>query len=64
MRHLLRVFGPQRLLWGSDWPVLELAGRYGPWRDLCSELTANLGQGEREAIFGGNARLVYRLGGS
>lgn len=30
-RHLLDCFGPHRLLWGSDWPVLELAGTYPAW---------------------------------
>jgi L-fuconolactonase len=62
MQHLLRVFGPQRLLWGSDWPVLELAGRYAQWWQSCREFTADLAEAEREAIFGGNARAVYRLG--
>jgi L-fuconolactonase len=27
-----RVFGPERLLWGSDWPVVNLAGGYDRWR--------------------------------
>jgi L-fuconolactonase len=61
LRHLLQVFGPQRLLWGSDWPVLELAGAYEHWWHLCRELTAGLADSEREAIFGGNACRVYRL---
>jgi len=61
MQHLLDTFGPQRLVWGSDWPVLELAGRYGPWWRLCQELTASLPQAQRDAIFGGNARDFYRL---
>jgi L-fuconolactonase len=29
--HLLEVFGPGRILWGSDWPVLNLAGDYSRW---------------------------------
>jgi len=56
MRHLLEAFGPSRLMWGSDWPVLELAGRYGPWWRLCQELTASLAPDAQAAIFGGNAR--------
>jgi L-fuconolactonase len=59
--HLLETFGPQRLLWGSDWPVLELAGAYASWWRYCRDATAHLTQGERAAIFGGNARRVYRL---
>lgn len=61
MQHLLDTFGPSRLAWGSDWPVLELAGRYGPWWRLCQELTASLAPAARAAIFGGNARDFYRL---
>jgi L-fuconolactonase len=32
--HLLICFGPKRLLWGSDWPVLELAANYRQWHDM------------------------------
>jgi len=34
LQHLLQVFGPDRLLFGSDWPVLNLAGQYSGWADL------------------------------
>jgi L-fuconolactonase len=61
LSHLLDAFGPQRLLWGSDWPVLELAGSYGGWWQQCQDATAHLPQAERAAIFGGNARRIYRL---
>jgi len=63
MKHLLAVFGPQRLLWGSDWPVLELAGRYEAWWWLCRASCAGLAQAQVDAIFGGNAGRVYRLHG-
>ena len=59
--HLLDCFGAERLLWGSDWPVLELAGRYEGWWRLCQDLTAALASAQREAVFGGNARRIYRL---
>jgi L-fuconolactonase len=61
VRHLLDCFGPARLIWGSDWPVLELAGRYAPWWRLCGHFTAALSEAERQAIFGGNAIRFYRL---
>ena len=54
-------FGPDRLLFGSDWPVCLLAGSY---HDVVAGLTAALtpaGPGELEQIFGGNAQRVYRL---
>jgi len=47
--------------WGSDWPVLELAGCYKSWWNLSNGVCARFTASEREAVFGGNARLVYRL---
>ena len=58
--HLLDVFGPARLLWGSDWPVVELAGGYDCWRAATDRLLASLDGEERAAILGGTAARVYR----
>ena len=60
--HVLHCFGPSRVLWGSDWPVLELAGSYAGWWQACQQFTAHLTEAERAAVFGGNALRVYRLG--
>lgn len=57
--HLLTVFGPERLLWGSDWPVVNLAGGYDRWRDTTRELIASLSDEEKAAILGGNAARIY-----
>lgn len=57
--HLVAVFGPARVLWGSDWPVVDLAGGYDRWRSAAVELTAELTRPAREAVFGGNAARVY-----
>lgn len=57
--HLLQVFGPARLLWGSDWPVLNLAGSYDRWMDATSKLLSHLGAADRDAILGGNAERIY-----
>ena len=59
--HLLHRFGPQRLLWGSDWPVLELAASYRDWWQDTQDLLATLPGDERAAVLGGNACRVYRL---
>ena len=59
--HLLTVFGCQRLLWGSDWPVLDLASDYAGWAATSDLLLAGLEEPERGAVFGGNAERVYRL---
>jgi L-fuconolactonase len=59
--HLLDVFGPRRLMWGSDWPVVDLAGGYRRWRDATLELLRHLPDGSRVAVLGGTAATVYRL---
>lgn len=62
--HLLKVFGPQRLLWGSDWPVVDLAGGFDHWNAATLELLRPLNAGELAAIRGGNARRVYLTRGT
>ncbi len=59
--HALRVFGPDRLMFGSDWPVCLLAAGYGEVLDLAHELTAGLSPAEREAVFAGTAARTYQL---
>ncbi len=57
----LRVFGPDRLMFGSDWPVCLLAAGYRRVVDTARELTAGLSPAERAAVFGGTAARVYGL---
>lgn len=57
--HLLEVFGPGRLLWGSDWPVLNLAGGYSRWVEATGILLQDLREHDRDAILGGNAAEIY-----
>lgn len=59
--HLFDTFGPARIIWGSDWPVCTLAGSYQKWHDAAGELTRDLNNAERDAVFGGNAIAAYRL---
>ena len=59
---LLDAFGPQRLMFGSDWPVCLLAGTYGQVVAATDELTAELSDAERAEIFSGTARAWYHLG--
>ncbi|HTB43443.1 MAG TPA: amidohydrolase family protein [Acetobacteraceae bacterium] len=61
VEHLLDVFGPQRLMWGSDWPVVELGGGYRRWRDASLELLRDLPDASRDAVLGGTAVAIYRL---
>jgi L-fuconolactonase len=57
--YVLDVFGPKRLLWGSDWPVVDLAGGYERWWDATMELLAPLASEARDDILGGTAARVY-----
>jgi len=59
--HVLDVFGPERLLFGSDWPVCELAASYEVVLDAAVALTGSLSDAERLAVFEHNARTAYRL---
>jgi L-fuconolactonase len=57
----LELFGPERLMWGSDWPVTVLVGGYGHAWEVMSSLVAELSPHEQERILSGTARSVYRL---
>jgi L-fuconolactonase len=58
---VLEAFGPERVLFGTDWPVCLLAGSYGAVVEAAADLTSALSDGERAAVFGGNAVEWYRL---
>jgi L-fuconolactonase len=58
---LVDLFGPHRLLWGSDWPVATTAIGYSDWLDRCRDRVMAESLAYRDAIFGGNARRIYRL---
>ena len=60
---LVNAFGFDRLLWGSDWPVLELAAGYATWWQETHDLldAAGATSTQRAAVLGGNARAFYRL---
>jgi L-fuconolactonase len=62
---LWTLFGPRRLLWGSDWPVLRLAADYAHWwtqaRRLAQQLVPAPAPADLDALFGGNAAALYRL---
>jgi len=57
----LDAFGPDRLMYGSDWPVCELAGSYQQVYDALVEVLGPISDSEREAIFGGTASRFYGL---
>jgi L-fuconolactonase len=59
--HVLQSFGAQRVVWGSDWPVLELAGPYAQWWAASRQLVEGLDAAGQAAVMGGNALRLYRL---
>jgi len=59
--HLIDSFGPDRLIWGSDWPVCLLASDYPRWTSTTDHLLAHLSQADQDAIRGGNAQRAYKL---
>jgi L-fuconolactonase len=61
VEHLLSCFGPARLLFGSDWPVVNLAASYRRWLATALGFLQPLSAGERAAVLSDNARRIYRL---
>lgn len=57
--HVISVFGPDRVMWGSDWPVLELNGSYDAWREASLDIIGD--HPGRAAILGGTAARFYRI---
>jgi L-fuconolactonase len=58
---VLTAFGPDRIMFGSDWPVCTVEAAYSQVLACAKALTAALSPAERSEIFGGTARRVYRL---
>lgn len=56
--HLLDCFGPARLMWGSDWPVVDLAGGVTRWREACLRLVP---PELHAAVMGETAQSFYGL---
>lgn len=58
----LEAFGVDRLMFGSDWPICEVAGGYGRVMDALVELASELSDDEQSALRGGTAIACYGLG--
>ena len=58
---VLSAFGPRRLMFGSDWPVLTLASSYKEWSNTVRSLIAALSSDEQELVGSGSASEAYRL---
>lgn len=58
--HLADCFGDDRLIWGSDWPLVEMRISLGGWHAMATQLAAELGL-SLDKLFWGNARTTYAL---
>lgn len=56
---MMELFGPQRLMFGSDWPVCLVAGGYEKWFSTLDSCLSELSEVERESIYSGNAAEFY-----
>jgi L-fuconolactonase len=59
--HIIEIFTPQRLMFGSDWPVANLGGTYAEVVELAEALTSGLTSGEGEYFWHKTAAAAYRL---
>ena len=58
---ILNTFGSDKLMWGSDWPVLTMADNYSNWFDLAMNYCNSFSEDEKNKIFSRNATQFYSL---
>jgi L-fuconolactonase len=54
-------FGTNRILFGSDWPVMLLSGTYSKWKNLLKNYLLQFSDEEKQKVFGKNAIKFYNL---
>ncbi len=59
--HAYEVFGPGRVMFGSDWPVCNLSATFGQWVDALAEVVRGRGERELRLLFHDNAARFYGL---
>jgi len=57
--HVITAFGADRLVWGSDWPVVNMANGVEDWLDVTREILGQMSSDEAEKIANGTAAKVY-----
>jgi L-fuconolactonase len=58
---IFECFGKERIVFGSDWPVMLLSGKYKKWKELLENYMTDVSQEDKEKIFQKNAIEFYRL---
>jgi predicted TIM-barrel fold metal-dependent hydrolase len=61
VEHVIQVFGWQRVVWGSDWPVCNLTASLARWVEVTGILVAGASESETAALFHENAKRIYHL---
>ena len=61
VNHVLDAFGPDRVMFGGDWPVCTLAASYREWVEALQSIVANRPESERRKLFHDNAARFYGL---
>jgi len=59
--HVLKCFGPNRMVWGSDWPVVNLGKGLPEWIAVTRKILDKLSPDEAEAIANGTAQKIYKV---
>jgi L-fuconolactonase len=58
---VIDIFGPDRLMFGSDWPVVNLVADYSQWIDTIDALLRNLTRFDQQKIWADNGERFYRI---
>lgn len=58
-KHVIDIFGADRIMYGSDWPVVNLGADYQSWYEAVVSFTSEMTMDEQQAIFGGTAMKFY-----
>ncbi len=61
IQNCLTIFGPQRCLFGSDWPVVNLAGGYSRWKQCVENILSTLPEKAQKAVWHDNAYAAYSI---
>lgn len=61
VEHVFDKFGSDRIVWGSDWPVVNLANGLPDWLEVTQKIFSALSKDERTAIGSGNAKRIYKI---
>ncbi len=61
VNHCLDEFGPDKVVFGSDWPVCKLVASYREWVEALGQIISSRSHSDREKLLAGNATRLYAL---